>query len=204
MSELNFLIDSLPIDRIAAQVGAEPAQARSAIESILPSLVGGLQANAQDPQGAASLQQALGQHAGRAQLLSGDVDPAQIDTEDGAKIAHHIFGSNEGAVNEKLSAASGADKGLIEKLIPVLAPIAMAWIASKFFGSKNHDRTEEPAEFDRSAEASVVPGSTGDDTGVTQPDLGGLLGGLLGGGGQGGGLGDLLGGLGGLLGGGRR
>ena len=208
MSQLNSLIDSIPVGRIAQQFGIDEAQARAAIESILPSLVGGMQANAQDPRGAASLESALNQHASQVRLAEGSFDPAEIDTADGEKIANHIFGANQGAVTDKLAAASGADKSLIEKLIPVIAPIAMAWLASKLFGGRAQHDTE-PAEFDRASEAPRVPGSTGQDR-VVEPGesgLGDLLGGLLGGGAgssQAGGLGDLLGGLGGLLGGGRR
>ena len=199
MSQLDSLMASLPVDRIAAQVGVDPAEARSAIESILPSLVGGMQANVQDPEGAASLQSALSQHAGKTDLAGGAVDPSEIDTADGAKIAHHIFGDNEGAVADRLAAASGTNKSLIEKLIPVIAPIAMAWLASRFFGNDSSPQAETPT-------------TRADAPGQQQGDLGGglgdLLGGLLGGGAGskqgGGGLGDLLGGLGGLLGGGRR
>lgn len=205
MSQINSLLDSIPVERIAAQFGIDPTQARSAIEHILPSLVGGMQANAQDPRGAASLESAINQHASKVALAEGNALPDSADTRDGEKIVAHVFGANEGAVAEKLAAASGTDKGLIEKLLPVVAPIAMAWLASQLFGGRaQHDA--EPAEFDRAAEAPRWPGSTGQDR-VVEPGesgLGDLLGGLLGGGGGGGGFGDLLGSLGGLLGGGRR
>ncbi|RRJ86934.1 DUF937 domain-containing protein [Gulosibacter macacae] len=220
MSELNSLLKSIPVEQIAAQLGIDPAQASEAIQNLLPSLVGGMQANAQDPQGAASLENALSQHAGNTSLLD-NPNVADIDTEDGAKIAHHIFGSNEGAVAEKVAAKSGTDTSLIQKLLPIIAPIAMAWLASRLFGQKDTpaaepvqrqsepvERQVEPAETNRGAEAPIFPGQTGNDQAVGQGGLGDLLGGILGGGSGssqgGGGLGDLLGSLGGLLGGGRR
>lgn len=220
MSDLNQLFKSIPVEKLAAQFGVDPAQVSSAVQSLLPSLVGGMQANAQDPAGAASLESALSQHAGNERLLD-NVDPAAVDTQDGAKIAHHIFGSNEGAVTEKVAAASGADKSLIEKLLPIIAPIAMAWLASRIFGKKDEPtRAEVPTQApqeqveQRSPLEDFLGGDSAKPTG-TQPQaqqqgggIGDLLGGLLGGDSSqqqsGGGLGDLLGSLGGLLGGGRR
>jgi len=52
------------VERISEQIGADPQQTRSAIDMALPVLVGGLARNAQQPEGAASLDNALQQHTG--------------------------------------------------------------------------------------------------------------------------------------------
>ena len=222
MSDLNSLINSLPVDRLAQQFGVSGDDIRKAVQNIAPALVGGMQANARDPKGAESLQTALSDHANNSQHLLNNPNLEDIDTNDGQAIAHHIFGQNEGAVVDKVSANSAVDKGLIEKLLPIVAPLVMAWLASRFLSNRGPNQTEQ-AEFDRSAEAPTVPGETGVDranTPASSKDLEDMLGGVLGGnnsasaqagqqagaqqGGLGGGLGDLLGSLGGLLGGGRR
>lgn len=215
MSELNSLINSIPIDRLAQQFGVSGDEIRKAVESIAPALVGGMQANAQDPNGAASLQTALKDHAQNTNLLD-NPDSSQIDTADGDAIAAHIFGQNKGAVVDKVSEQSSTDKSLIEKLLPILAPLVMAWVASRMFSPK--DKPQAAPQDAGTAGEPKAPNHPPTDIEGTQTstpgsasnkDLQDMLGGVLGGGagdqqGGGGGLGDILGSLGGLLGGGRR
>lgn len=178
MADINEVFAALPIDALAQQVGATPEQVRAAAASALPALFGGLEANAQDQAGADSISQALGQHGGG--LLEGGVDVAAIDTADGEKITQHIFGNNTGAVVQQLG--GGLPEGLIGKLLPLLAPIVLSYLAKQLGGGQTSN--------------SAASGGLGDI-------LGSILGGgsSSGSGGLGGGLGDLLGGL---LGGGRR
>ncbi|HRN29491.1 MAG TPA: DUF937 domain-containing protein [Terrimesophilobacter sp.] len=173
------LLKQIPVGDIAKQLGVDKSDAKGAIEQILPSLIGGMAVNAQDEKGAKSLAKALGQHEGKHDSLD------DIDIEDGARIVKHVFGDKE---NDVVAAAALNAKGgggdLISKILPIVAPIALAWLASKFFGGK-----DEPAK----KEAQETGGGLGDM-------LGGLVGGLLGGGSgssSGGGdmLGDLLGGF---------
>jgi len=174
---LDDILEQIPVDQIAGRLGVDTDTARNAISVSLPALVGGMQANAQDPSGAASLASALGQHDNDLldSLGAGGLDVDPVDTADGQNIVGHVFGDNQPQVVSQLAGASGAGSGLIAKLLPMLAPIVMSYLAKQSGGSK-------------------APGG----------GLGDLLGGLLGGAGQqatGGGLGDLLGGL---LGGGKR
>jgi len=181
LSDLNELLGKLPIDRIASTLGVDEATARDAVEKVTTALAGGMQANAQDEAGAASLQQALLQHQDRL----GDEDQIDIDgvdTDDGDKIVGHVFGDNRDQVAQQLGGTSSAlSGGLVKKLLPMLAPIVMGYIAKKMRGG-GQQRTQQ---------ADAGGGGLSD-----------ILGGLLGGGGGGGNiLTDMLGGL---LGGGRR
>ena len=128
MAEYQDIINQLPIDQLAEQLGASPDDVRDAVSQAVPALLLGLDANAQDQAGATSLIGALGQHNG--DLLAGDIDVSKIDTEDGKKIASNIFGSNEDAVVSKLGSTNNSE-ALIKQLIPILAPIVMAWLANK-------------------------------------------------------------------------
>lgn len=168
MSNLDEIFQSLPISQIAAQVGASEQDVQQASAAILPALLGGLQANAADPSGAASIEEALQQHSPA--LLDGGVDVSQIDTADGQKIASHIFGANEDQVVNQLGGIGGPglDSPLVRKLIPILAPIVMAWLAKQVFG--------------------------GVTNGQQQASGGGILGNILGSVLGGGGLGGMLGG----------
>ena len=64
MSAVEDIIGSLPMDQLAGQVGSDQQTTESAVRQVLPTLLGGLQANAQDEAGAASLQGALQHHSG--------------------------------------------------------------------------------------------------------------------------------------------
>ncbi|MGJ6979135.1 DUF937 domain-containing protein [Aestuariimicrobium soli] len=155
MSDLNDLLTSLPIDQIANQLGEDPADVRAAAAQALPQLVGGLQANAQEPEGAQSLASALGDHD--SSLIDGGIDLDDVDTGDGAKIARHILGDVGG-------------ESLVKKLIPILAPIVMAWLVKQV-----QNRGGAPTA---GADAQDAEASSGGVGGV----LGDILGRVLGGG----------------------
>lgn len=134
MYDVNELLSSLPIDQLANQVGENPADVEAAVRNAIPALLMGMGANAQDPAGEASLRSALGDHD--PSLLQGGVDLSKVDTSDGAKITHHIFGNNEDQVINQLGGLGGGN-GLIQKLLPMLAPLVMAWLAGKLMDRDN-------------------------------------------------------------------
>ena len=181
MSELDDIARLVPIDQVAAQLGVDTTTARSAVDAALPALVGGMQANAQDPGGASAL---LGALLGKdTSLLSGGVSLADVDTDDGSKIVGHVFGENTDQVVAALGSTGKAGPGLLARLLPILAPIVMAYVAKRVTGG----------------EAGTAPTTA---TQASSGGLGDILGSILGGGSSsGGGLGSILGGL---LGGGTR
>ncbi|WP_109506513.1 DUF937 domain-containing protein [Nocardioides speluncae] len=184
MSDVDEILSSLPIDKIAAQIGEDPEAVEDAAAAAVPALLGGLDANAGDPAGAASLLEAIGQHADKS------IDPSDVDAADGEKAAAHIFGGNQEQVVNQL-AGTGVSSTLVKKLLPILAPIVLSWLAKRVLGGKG---------------GAAAPSADGGG-------LGGILGEVLKGAVQGGGGGrgsvpnagsiisDVLGGL---LGGGRR
>ena len=190
------------IQQIAAQLGTDPAQARTAIEHAVPLIVGGMAHNASTPQGASALNDALGQHAG---LDMGSVLGSVLGGNGsgiGGSILGHIFGGNQTAANQGLGQATGLGTRNAGQLMAILAPIVMAALA-------NHAQ----------AQGGLNPGGLGSILGQASQQIqqqGGTLGGLIngvlnhqggnfdlsqvlgaamGGGGAGGGLGGLLGAL---------
>ena len=120
----------------------DEATAESAARQAIPALLGGLQANAEDPAGAASLAGALGDHS--ADLLDGGVDLGQVDTGDGEKIVSNIFGPNTDQVAQTLGGAVGGSQAggqgdLMKRLLPILAPIVLAYLSKKVAGGKYGD-----------------------------------------------------------------
>lgn len=231
MSQYDEILAQIPVQQLAGEFGVDEEDIRQAAEQALPALLGGLQANAEDPAGAASLARALGEH-------DRDMprDLGQVDTADGAKIVGNIFGDNTDQVMGRLSGASGAGAAglggvggdLVKKLLPILAPIVLSWLAGKLRGQGGlggvlgdliggaTPSAPAPSQT-RIDDGPLFPGGQGAQSGPTQAPTGAgggaqapesgsnpitdILGGILGGSGRG----DVLGGiLGDLLGAGRR
>lgn len=223
MASLDELMSQIPIGDVAAKLGVDEPTARAAVEQALPALVGGLEANAKDPRGAASIEKAVSKHSPA--LVDGGVNLDEVDTNDGEKIVSHIFGPNKEQVVATLgaqptAAAGGGIGGVVGKLMPILAPIVLSYLAKKFSerGSATQTQPTEPMQPNASKPRPEKEGGLGgilggmfggdsggsDASGASGGGIGDVLGGLLGGGGsggKGGGIGDLLGGL---LGGGRK
>lgn len=197
MATIDDIINNIPMTQLAQQLGVDEQQAEAATREAIPALLGGLQANSQDASGAQSLAGALSNHADA--LPEGQVDLDQVDTADGSKIVSNIFGGNTDQVVQTLGAKGVADSGLVQKLLPMLAPIVLAYVAKQMTGSKYGNLL-----------GPLLAGAAGGAGGAAANPLNDLLGGLLGGSSaaaapeaekQGGGILDMLGGL---LGGGRR
>lgn len=189
MSAVDDILSRIPLADLATRLGVDEATAAQATRQALPALLGGIQANTADPGGAESFASAIGQHDN--DLAEGGVNLDDVDERDGDRIVGHVFGEQRGQVVQQLGTTGGpsTNDDLIGRLLPILAPIVMAYLAKRLGGGS----------------ADGQQGGMGDL-------LGSVLGGLAGqggpqqggpqqGGGLGGGLGDLLGGL---LGGGRR
>jgi hypothetical protein len=176
MSPVDEILSQIPLNELAARLGTDEATAEQASRQALPALLGGIEANTADPGGASSFARAVDQHS--SSLIDGGVDLGQVDPGDGEKIVGHVFGDNQSQVINQLSLGGAGSSGLVAKLLPILAPIVMSYLAKK------------------------MGGGAGGQSGGLGDLLGGILGGAGGAGGKGGGgLGDLLGGL---LGGGSR
>lgn len=214
MAAIDDIIADLPMADIAARLGVDEATATSAVNEALPALLAGMGANATDPAGAASLEKAVAQHD--PELVQGGVNLGDVDEADGEKIVKNVFGGNTDQVVHALDTKSGGGiGGVVVKLLPILAPIVLSFLAAQF------QKKQQAPEAKADASGDGGGGGIGDILGGLLGGggasgggsdggggLGDLLGGLLGGGGassgsggSGGGLGDILGGL---LGGGKR
>ena len=124
MSAVDDILADVPMDQLAAQLGVDQATAEQAARQAIPALLGGMQANSQDPAGAMSLAGALGDHP--SDLIDGGVDLNHVDTNDGEKIVGNVFGPNQDQVAQTLGGNLGGQAGgLIKQLLPILAPIVM-------------------------------------------------------------------------------
>ena len=183
----------IPMDQLASLLGVDEATAEQAARQAIPALLGGMQANAEDPAGAASLVGALGDHP--SDLIDGGVDLDQVDAADGEKIVGNVFGTNQDQVAQTLGGnLGGQGGGLIKQLLPILAPIVLAYLSKRLMGQGQGG----------GGQSDPFGGATGSSNPLNDM-LNSMLGGGAAGSGAGqSGAGSILDMLGGMLGGGRR
>ena len=196
MAGLDELFNQIPTQQIASRLGIDEGEVNSAIKTLVPVLVGGLQQNAQDPNTATNIASAANIHAASG-LLDGGVSVDQVDEADGSKAIAKIFGGNDtGQVASALAGGGAGNSDLIKKLLPILAPIVLAYIGKQLSGGGHAAQPQAQAGSGGGIGdilGSILGGGAAGGGGGDNP-LGSILGSVLGGG-KGGGLGDILGGL---------
>ena len=199
MAGLDELLNEIPTNEIATKLGADEGEVNSAIQTLVPLLLGGLQQNAQDPGHASTIESAASTHAASG-LLDGGVSVDQVDEADGSKAVAKIFGGNDTSQVAAALAGGGAGNGdLLKQLLPILAPIVLAYIGKQLTKGNASAAPAEPQAQGSGGGLGDILGSIlggGANSGGGNNPLGSILGSVLGGGGKGGGgLGDILGGL---------
>lgn len=132
-SLLNSPVGQTVIQSVSQQLGMNTNDASSAIGAALPTILAGLTRNAQTTEGAQSLNNALAKHDGSlldnlGAALQGNGQALQ---QDGSGILGHIFGSQLGAVEKSVAQKSGIGMDKIASLLPLLAPIVMAYLGKQ-------------------------------------------------------------------------
>jgi len=197
MAGLDDLFAEIPVQDIASKLGVDEGEVTSAIHTLVPALVGGVQHNVQsDDIDSSKLESAVDAQAASG-LLDGGVSVDQVDQHEGDKIVANIFGGNDS--NQVASALAGGGAGssdLIKKLLPILAPIVLAYIGKQLTKSGGAAAPAQQASGGGGLGdvlGSILGGAGG---GGGNNPLGSILGSVLGGGGgQSGALGEILGGL---------
>lgn len=205
-TETEQILSQIPIARLAAQLGTDEQTAQEAAEVALPTLLAGLTNEAQDPRRAPALAAAVQRDHDPATLAADD-PLAAVDPDEGNRIVSHLFGADRGEVEARMQGAVGGASGsLVSRMLPLLAPLVMSWLAGKVRdgGSGRSGGGGLGDILGDVLGGAVSGGRAGSGGGGLGDLLGGVLGGAAGGGrgGSGGGLGDILGQLGGRAGGG--
>lgn len=133
------------LQEISQQLGIDSGQASQVVSAALPLLMGGLANNASQPQGAQSLLNALQRdHLGGGSAgpdlsgLLGQVlgslggSGAPTPATNGAGILGHVFGGQTPQAASLLGQKTGLDSGSAMKVLAVLGPIVMSFLAQRF------------------------------------------------------------------------
>jgi hypothetical protein len=194
MAGLDDLFNQIPVADIAAKLGADQGEVSQAIQTLVPTLLGTLQENVQaDDIDSTHLESAVVAE-GESDLLTGGINVDQIDTGQGNQLIASLFGGND--TNQVASALSGAGAGggdLIKRLLPMLAPIVLAYVG-KQFAAKNAGAQAQASGGGMGDILGSILGGAGGGGGAANNPLGSILGSVLGGN-QGGAIGNILGGL---------
>ena len=204
MAGLDDLFNQIPMADIAKKLGADPGEVTQAIKTLVPTLLGTLQENVQaDDIDSTHLEKSVVVE-GKSDLLDGGVNVEQLDENQGNQMIASLFGGNDTNRVASARAGAGAPGGdLIRRLLPMLAPIVLAYVGRQF--QQRNAGTGGGAQAQAQAQpapggggigdvlGSILGGGSGAPAGGNNP-LGGILGSVLGGG-QGGALGNILGGL---------
>ncbi len=127
------------LQQVSQQLGLDSAQTRQAVGSALPLLLGAMGQNASEPQGAQSLLNALQRdHSGGGGgfdlggILGAVMGGGGSSATDGAGILGHVFGGQQPQAAAALGQKAGLDSGTSGKLLAILAPIVMSFLAQRF------------------------------------------------------------------------
>jgi hypothetical protein len=201
MAGLDDLFAQIPVQEIASKIGADEGEVNNAIRTLVPALVGGVAENVQANQiDSSDLETAVAQE-GASGLLDGGVSVDAVDEKQGDQYVAKIFGGNDSNAVASALAGQGAGGGdLIKKLLPILAPIVLAYIGKQLTkGSAPAEPQAQQAPAGGGGLGDVlgsILGGAGGGGGGNNP-LGSILGSVLGGGGggQSNPIGEILGGL---------
>lgn len=145
------------IDQLSKQIGAPQQQTRTAADSILSSLIGGLAKNAQQPGGAEAIANALeNDHDGSLldnlnDLIGGKAQEINPRAANGEGILKHVLGGKKGNVMDIVSQISGLNQGKTGNLMAMLAPIVMGMLGKQ----------KRQSGMDAGGIASILAGALG-------------------------------------------
>lgn len=131
---------------LAQQLGMDEQHTGAAVQAALPMILGAMQRNASQPEGAQSLLGALSRDHDGSILDNLNGFLASPDNGDGPGILKHLFGANQQQVAAGVSQMSGIDSNQAMGLLQNLAPVVMGMLG----------RTQRQEGFDANGLSSLL------------------------------------------------
>ncbi|MFS4416888.1 DUF937 domain-containing protein [Maribacter sp. 2307ULW6-5] len=205
MDLLNSPMGKQLISGVAGQTGQSTDQAGSVLSMALPVLMGAMKRNAQSPEGAQGLMNALSnKHDGSILNNLGGLFDGGVDDEvmqDGDGILNHVLGDKKAQVANALSSKSGVDAGNVGNILKMAAPILMGFLGQQtqqnqvsdangigdllggLMGGGNSGNQQQSlieSFLDSDGDGSILDDVAAMALGGKKGGIGGLLGGLFG------------------------
>lgn len=127
------------IGKLSGLVGASQEDTGKAVAAALPMLLGSITGNADKPEGVNALAGAISSgHDGSildmlGPMLSGGYATRALGS-DGSRILGHLLGDQQNSVESSVAQFAGVESGIVQKLLPMLAPIVMGYIGKRMSG----------------------------------------------------------------------
>ncbi len=125
------------IQGAAAKTGQSPDKTGDLLAKAMPLILGAMQRNAANPQGAQSLNKALEnpKHAqGSVMAMLGSPQTSSDNDallKEGAGILNHVLGGKQPQVAQALSNTSGVDAGVVSDILKMAAPVIMGLLSKE-------------------------------------------------------------------------
>ena len=121
------------VRQIGSQLGLSEAQATSALSALLPALAGGVQRNAQTPDGLAGLTAALSSGRHQQYIDNPSMLGEASGIADGNGILGHILGSKDVSrqVATQASATTGIGADVLKQMLPMVAALMMGGLSQR-------------------------------------------------------------------------
>lgn len=195
------------INGASKKTSTTPDQTANVLSQAMPLILGAMQRNAKTPEGAASLNNALGNSKHNGGVLDmlgglfGDGPGSPEDLEqDGAGILKHVLGGKQTQVESAIAGSSGVDMQSVGQIIKIAAPVLMGLLGKQkqeqqvsengigdLLGSVlgqtgSHDQSFLSSILDADGDGSMIDDVAGMVLGgkKKKSGLGGMLGGLFG------------------------
>lgn len=158
------LLSEDTIGNLASAAGVQKDGVTDILSAAIPTLLTAMAENASSDKGAESLSKALTQHYSKTKVNVPDA-VKNADLIDGQKIISHILGGNTNETIDRMSKSTNLDKEKISKILSMVAPIILTFIAKGKKTSKKSDSaldmTDMLSTFVQSAFASNSKSSAG-------------------------------------------
>jgi hypothetical protein len=126
---LKMMNNSGALGQVAEMLGVDEKTANSAIDTVLPMLLKGMQGQLNNKDTKDGFLKALSDHS------KDDTDDLKkavknVDTVDGAKIVKHLLGAGQEEAAAKAKKKTGLDTKTILKIMAIMAPLLMSKMGS--------------------------------------------------------------------------
>ncbi|MRJ09878.1 DUF937 domain-containing protein [Ornithobacterium rhinotracheale] len=120
------------IGQMSKSLGVDDSKVSSVISMAVPAILGQMNKNAQTPQGAESLNNALKDHSGSIlDNLGGLLGGGTTNNAEGESILNHIFGGKQEQLAQNLGAQAGLSSGNTMQILSSIAPLIMGFLGKE-------------------------------------------------------------------------
>ena len=122
---MKMMLQSGALEQVSGMLGVDEKGAESALETVMPMLLRGMQGQMKNEDTKYGFLQALNDHS---KQDTKDLKKAvkNVDMTDGAKIVNHLLGAEQEEIAAKAKKKSGLDTKTILKIMAIMAPILMS------------------------------------------------------------------------------